>query len=324
MALGRFFRRKSKENYHPRPPWVKWVLGIFLLYILFQGFTADRMGMPQTPVQQALKDAGKSFSTEKAFDFSSYKKRIFPEYGAAIHIRDIKPGTGQAAICGQTVRIAYKVFHEDHQPVNDSASKDNPLSFTIGSGKAMPVFEQGVIGMRVGGTRSLQTPMSMAYGVKGFARKDILSNEHLRFEVTLLSVSPKTPDLTRLPFRIANIKAGYGPPLTCGKEAHLHLIVWDLAGHKLYTTLPDKPEPAKTDSAVITQADTLPEGIRFIPGRSQVMFGLERGVLGMNPGSMRTLIIPPELQKTLSGKPPVIAFPLPENQTILVDVEYLP
>lgn len=325
MLIDRFFRRNKDKDpqRHARPGWMKWLLGLFVLYLLLQGYSRGPEGAPRNEVQRALDDAEQSFRNEPAFDFSTYKSRIFPDYGGAVRITEVKQGTGPAAICGQTARIAYKAFLKNGKPVGDEATEKKPLVFGIGSGKAMPVLDAGVVGMRVGGARTLQSPMSMAYGAKGFERNDLLSNEYLRFEVTLLGVSPALPDIGNQLYRVSTVVNGYGPPLTCGHEAHVHLVVWDLTGKKLYSTLPDKPATEVREEAA-QNAESLPEGIRFTPGRQQVMYGLEQGVLGMAPGSVRTLIIPPALQKTLAGKAPSLHFPAPDNQTILVDVEYLP
>jgi hypothetical protein len=78
-----------------------------------------------------------------------------------------------------------------------------------------------------------------------------------------------------------------------------------MAGNKLFSTPADKP-------------------LTFTPGKSEVFLGLEQGIIGMARGAKRTLVVPPVLQKTLLGNAPTIDFPLPKEQTVLVDVEALP
>jgi FKBP-type peptidyl-prolyl cis-trans isomerase len=324
MLFNSFFGKPKDRP--PQPSWVKWILGICLLYALLQGLTKDRIPGDMTPVQQSMDQAEKSLAS--TLDFSDYKNKIFPDYKAKILSRDITAGKGNAALCGQTLSIAYEAYREDGSAIKDSASKAKPYRFQWGAGKAMPVFEKGLTDMRVGGKRRIVVPMSMSYGAKGFERTDLPSNAQISFDVELTDVRPAINDDAFKAYRIAEIRSRYGAPLECGKEAHINLIIWDVEGNQLYSTnypAPDKPEnKANTAEKPTTPEVKQPEGLRFIIGASDVFLGLEQGVIGMTPGSVRTLIVPPSLQKTLNGTTPAFDFPLPKQQTILVDVEYLP
>jgi FKBP-type peptidyl-prolyl cis-trans isomerase FkpA len=59
----------------------------------------------------------------------------------------------------------------------------------VGAGSLIPGFEQGVVGMRVGGKRRVTIPPSLAYGSTGSG--SIPPNTTIRFEIDLLSIAGK-------------------------------------------------------------------------------------------------------------------------------------
>ncbi|MBT8361107.1 MAG: peptidylprolyl isomerase [Desulfobacterales bacterium] len=70
---------------------------------------------------------------------------------------------------GDTVKVHYTGTLEDGE-IFDSSQGKPPLSFTIGSGKVIPGFNDAVIGMEVGETKDVTIPAERAYG----ERKDEL------------------------------------------------------------------------------------------------------------------------------------------------------
>jgi peptidylprolyl isomerase len=89
----------------------------------------------------------------------------------------------------QTVTIAYVGALYSNGKVFDSSWKDEPSTHTI-SGPAsqfVPGFQQGLLGMKVGGRRELIIPPNLAYGKK--AQKGIPANSTLIFIIDLHSVS---------------------------------------------------------------------------------------------------------------------------------------
>lgn len=290
----------NKTPKEPMPSWLKWALVAFLGYAVINAHNKE--GAPSLTTQAENLE----LSIDKVFDFSSFKNKVFPSFGAALRVKDIAPGKGFPAVCGQEVKIAYATYFANEKPVGDTATAETPLVFRIGEGKVMPVFEQSVIGMLPGGKRSVLASPPMSYGIKEFARDNVPANVSVRFDIELLEALPALPDADASPYRIAEVSRGPGNILLCGQSITAKVTVWDTEGTKLY--------PLETDAPPVT----------FAPGKSEVFLGLEQGVIGMPPGSMRTLVVPPAFQGTMHGNKPVIAIPLPKHKTVLVDVESVP
>ncbi|HET8574588.1 MAG TPA: FKBP-type peptidyl-prolyl cis-trans isomerase [Candidatus Paceibacterota bacterium] len=103
-------------------------------------------------------------------------------------ISDITVGTGTEAEQGDTVFVTYTGTLANGT-VFDASSKHGgqPFSFTLGSGQVIPGWEQGILGMKVGGKRKLVIPPSLAYGANGIPGA-IPPNATLTFVVELTNV----------------------------------------------------------------------------------------------------------------------------------------
>lgn len=101
--------------------------------------------------------------------------------------KEIITGTGTEAKTGDAVSVNYVgALYKTGKVFDASWKRDEPFSFTLGKGQVIPGWEQGVIGMKVGGRRELIIPASLAYGAKG-SPPTIPPNETLIFVVDLLS-----------------------------------------------------------------------------------------------------------------------------------------
>jgi FKBP-type peptidyl-prolyl cis-trans isomerase FkpA len=107
---------------------------------------------------------------------------------------DITPGTGAQASAGQNVKVHYTGWlydptAKDSRGKKFDSSKDRgqPFSFGLGGGQVIRGWDEGVQGMKVGGTRVLTIPPEMGYGARG-AGGVIPPNATLVFEVELLGV----------------------------------------------------------------------------------------------------------------------------------------
>jgi len=101
-------------------------------------------------------------------------------------IEDTQVGTGTPAASGNTITVNYTGMFTDGK-VFDSSEGRQPLTVEIGTGKVIAGWDQGIIGMRMGGKRRLIIPADLAYGQKG-AGGVIPPNTTLIFDIELLDV----------------------------------------------------------------------------------------------------------------------------------------
>jgi len=103
-----------------------------------------------------------------------------------IVIEDAKVGTGPQAKKGNTVRMRY-VGKLTNGKVFDKNTTGKPFTFHLGRGEVIKGWDEGIVGMQVGGERRLTIPPKMAYGSKKMS--DIPANSTLVFEVKLLEIA---------------------------------------------------------------------------------------------------------------------------------------
>lgn len=102
-------------------------------------------------------------------------------------IEDTPIGSGGEAKTGKVVFVHYKGTLLDGTKFDSSYDRGQPFSFTLGQGQVIPGWEQGILGMKVGGKRKLIIPSALAYGENGVPGV-IPPNSTLVFEVELLEV----------------------------------------------------------------------------------------------------------------------------------------
>lgn len=108
-----------------------------------------------------------------------------------LQITDIQVGNGATAVAGQRVSVHYTgwLYQGGKAGSKFDSSKDRgqPFQFALGAGQVIRGWDEGVQGMKVGGTRHLVIPPELGYGARG-AGGVIPPNATLLFEVELLAV----------------------------------------------------------------------------------------------------------------------------------------
>jgi len=103
-----------------------------------------------------------------------------------LQIEDVVIGDGQAAKKGDLVSVHYTGWLLDGTKFDSSLDRGQPFQFTIGEGRVIKGWDEGVPGMQIGGKRKLTIPPDMAYGPTGSGA--IPPNATLVFEVELLEI----------------------------------------------------------------------------------------------------------------------------------------
>ena len=104
-------------------------------------------------------------------------------------LEDLTVGTGAEAKAGDMVTVNYIGRLTNGQEFDNSYTRGNPIQFSLGAGQLIPGFEQGVLGMKVGGKRKLTIPPALGYGDQGAG--GIPGKSTLVFEVELMGVKNK-------------------------------------------------------------------------------------------------------------------------------------
>jgi FKBP-type peptidyl-prolyl cis-trans isomerase len=111
-----------------------------------------------------------------------------------LQMTDGKIGDGAAAVPGKEVSVHYTGWLHDPaaagahgRKFDSSRDRGEPFSFKLGAGQVIRGWDQGVAGMKVGGTRTLIIPPDLGYGARG-AGGAIPPNATLVFDVELLGV----------------------------------------------------------------------------------------------------------------------------------------
>lgn len=105
----------------------------------------------------------------------------------ALRIEDLQPGDGEEAVKGALITTHYTGWLEDGTVFDSSREKGRPFQCVIGTGRVIKGWDQGLMGMRVGGTRKLFVPAQLAYGERQIGAH-IAPNSNLIFEIELLEV----------------------------------------------------------------------------------------------------------------------------------------
>ncbi len=104
---------------------------------------------------------------------------------SGMYIREVTVGTGATVVAGQQVSVFYTGWLANGSQFGTNSTDATPFVFKLGAGVVIPGWDQGVAGMKVGGTRQLIIPPSLAYGDQ--AAGPIPPNSNLVFSVRVVS-----------------------------------------------------------------------------------------------------------------------------------------
>jgi len=106
---------------------------------------------------------------------------------SGLQYQDIVVGDGPAPKKRQIVRVQYTGMREDGFVFDTSVNKERPYDFVLGQYKVLKGWEEGILGMHVGGKRRLIIPPPLAFGDKGARVFNVPPNTTVIYDIELLS-----------------------------------------------------------------------------------------------------------------------------------------
>lgn len=107
-----------------------------------------------------------------------------------LKITDTLIGSGKETSKGALILCHYEGFLEDGTQFDSSLERGTPLQFVVGTGRVIKGWDQGLMGMKEGGKRTLHIPSHLAYGDRQVGPL-IKPNSNLIFHIELLEVRPR-------------------------------------------------------------------------------------------------------------------------------------
>jgi FKBP-type peptidyl-prolyl cis-trans isomerase FkpA len=146
----------------------------------------------ESPVPSAAASASPGLD-----DFNTCNTISAVTYPDGLKVGDISVGSGDAAKAGENASVQYTGWLESNGSLFDSSRQAGrtPFTFQIGAAQVIPGWEEGTLGMKVGGKRCLRIPAPLAYGPQGQTDPQtgavtIPPNATLVFAIELLSLAP--------------------------------------------------------------------------------------------------------------------------------------
>ena len=229
-------------------------------------------------------------------------------------IEDLVVGSGSPVGVGDFLIMDYVgVSYSTGLQFDASWDRGSPFPFELGAGRVIQGWDQGIVGMSVGGRRSLTIPPELAYGENGSGSGSIGPNETLVFVVDLIASVPAnlekpTEELTSestKELETYDISEGSGAIVQPGNVVYIHYVGVSASTGEQFDSSWDRGRS---------------EFIGYISGTGNVIQGLDEGLLGMQVGGRRTVVIPPDLAYGENGAGDGLIAP---NETLIFTVDLL-
>ena len=193
--------------------------------------------------------------------------------------------------------------------LGDSKMRNQPIKFILNSGSFIKGTDEGIVGMKVGGVRTMIIPSKLAYGDAGVGF--IPPNTDLKVIVELLEVKDRVVvemwkvdstsfKTTASGVNYAIITQGEGPAVETGKIITVHYSGY-LQDGTMFDSSVERDEP-----------------IKFVVGQGQVVPGWDEGLQLLKKGDKARFIIPPKL-----GYGEMVLEKIPANSTLVFDTEVI-
>lgn len=246
---------------------------------------------------------------------------------SGLQFMDDSLGTGREAKTGDLVSIHFKgwmvpkdtaseLFSDwsadqtkSKLSLGDSKMRNQPIKFILSTGSFIKGSDEGIVGMKAGGIRTMIIPSKLAYGEAGVGF--IPPNTDLKIVIELLEVKDKGVakkwdvdstlfKTTTSGLKYAIITQGDGPAVEAGKVVTVHYSGYLLDG-TLFDSSVERDEP-----------------IQFVVGQGQVIPAWDEGFLLLKKGDKARFVVPPQL-----GYGEMQLEKIPANSTLIFDTEII-
>ena len=166
-----------------------WVVAFIILIIIGMGVLLAMTSNKKTGPVLTLPDNNLNPISQNQNQAATPTSPPAPTFAPVteLKIEDLKVGTGSAVASGSSVTVHYIGGLTNGKVFDSSVPRKQPFAFKIGEGQVIKGWEEGLIGMKVGGIRRLHIPPQLGYGAQG-AGGIIPPNATLIFEIQLLDV----------------------------------------------------------------------------------------------------------------------------------------
>lgn len=244
---------------------------------------------------------------------------------SGLQYMDDSVGTGREVKAGDLVQVHFKGWmvpkdtaselftdwsadeSKNMLSLGDSKKMNQPVKYVLNTGSFIKGTDEGIVGMKVGGVRTMIIPSNLAYGEAGIGF--VPPNTDLKVVIELLEVKDKVVaemwdvdstlfKTTASGLKYAIIKQGDGPAVEADKVVTVHYSGY-LQDGTLFDSSVERDEP-----------------IQFVVGQGQVIPGWDEGMQLLKKGDKAKFIIPPDL-----GYGEMELEKIPSNSTLIFDTE---
>jgi FKBP-type peptidyl-prolyl cis-trans isomerase len=234
---------------------------------------------------------------------------------SGLQVTEIREGTGPVAKQGEFILLHYTAWYLEGDRVESdqfdtTLNLDGPRKFLVGKSNLLPGLDEGIETMRKGGKRIFVLPPHLAFGEEG--RPGVVPpGTWVKFEVELVDITPGPPKIrpwndlgremiaTESGLQIIDFVVGEGEFPELGTT-----VVIDYSGFL--------DEQTCFDSSVYRGAP-----VEFVLDPDLLIPGMVEGLMSMQPGGKRKLVIPPFLGYGESG----FGDEIPPNATLIYDIQ---
>lgn len=221
----------------------------------------------------------------------------------SLGIKDVMAGDGKVGGLevgplkvehGDLISVIYSGKLLDGTEFDTTMEKDaTPFAFVMGQGAVIRGWDEGLVGMKIGGVRELAVPWTHGYGEGGF-EPDIPAKADLYFTVKLLDIVKKGQEAV---FDSKDVALGKGKPVVMGSNVKFFYTGSFVNGNVFDSNVGKAPMEAKL-------------------GETRLIKGLVACLIGMRKGGERLIRIPPAIGYGESG-----ITGIPGNTTLLFKVK---